>query len=59
MDSCHIGSGTAAVALTVFLSACATYGGYGIVPGQSTAQDVRSIMGAPTDKIGQPDRSET
>jgi hypothetical protein len=32
------------------LSACASFDGRGLVPGQSTVRDVEALMGAPTDK---------
>ena len=36
------------------LSACASYDGRGLVPGQSTASDVEQLMGLPAEKIGEP-----
>jgi len=35
------------VLLALFLAACASYGGYGLQPGTSTADDVRRVMGPP------------
>jgi hypothetical protein len=39
--------------LALGLSACASYDGRGLVPGQSTAADVETLMGAPTERIAQ------
>lgn len=33
------------------LAGCASYDGRGLVPGQSREDDVRSLMGAPTEKV--------
>jgi outer membrane protein assembly factor BamE (lipoprotein component of BamABCDE complex) len=37
--------------MVALLTACASYDGRGLVPGQSRAEDVQSLMGAPTAKV--------
>jgi hypothetical protein len=37
--------------LAACLCACASYDGRGLVPGQSTAQDVERLMGRPAEKV--------
>jgi hypothetical protein len=39
-----------ALALVALAAACASFGGRGLVPGQSTAAEVESVMGAAADK---------
>jgi len=39
------------VAIVALLAGCASYDGRGLVPNQSRAEDVQSLMGAPTEKI--------
>lgn len=39
--------------LALCLSACASYDGRGLVPGQATAADLEALMGAPTERIAQ------
>jgi hypothetical protein len=40
-----------AALLVLLLSGCASFDGRGLVAGQSTAQDVEALMGAPTERI--------
>lgn len=35
----------------LLLAGCASYGGRGLVPGQSTANDVQALMGAPAERL--------
>ena len=35
----------------LLLSSCASYSGRGLVPGQSSAKDVETVMGAPKERI--------
>ena len=37
--------------MAVLFTGCASYDGRGLVPGQSRADDVQALMGAPTEKI--------
>ena len=39
------------VAIVAVLAGCASYDGRGLVPGQSRAEDVQTVMGTPTEKI--------
>ncbi len=39
----------------LFLSGCASFGGAGLVPGQSTAKDVEAVMGVPAERVRLPD----
>lgn len=39
-----------ALAIVVLAAGCASFGGRGLVPGQSSAADVESVMGAAADK---------
>jgi hypothetical protein len=38
----------------VLLQGCASYDGRGLVPGQSRAEDVQSLMGVPSEKLAAP-----
>ena len=40
----------AALGLAILLAGCASFDGRGLMPGQSTAADVESVMGAPAEK---------
>lgn len=42
------------LAIAALLAGCASYDGRGLVPGQSRAEDVQSLMGTPTEKIAAP-----
>jgi len=39
------------LAIVLLLAGCASYDGRGLVPGQSRAEDVQSLMGTPSEKI--------
>lgn len=39
------------LAAVVLLGGCASFGGHGLVPGQSRQADVEAAMGAPTDRL--------
>src|SRR5690348_7538324 len=42
------------LAAAIVLSACASYSGYGLHPGSSTADDVRRTMGRPAVELEEP-----
>lgn len=42
------------LAIAALLGGCASYDGRGLVPGQSRAEDVQSVMGMPTEKLAVP-----
>ncbi len=39
------------IAIAALLGGCASFGGRGLVPGQSTSKDVEAAMGVPADRI--------
>ena len=49
---------TLAALLAICLAGCATYSGSGLVPGQSTVQDVEAVMGEPALVRDAPDGSQ-
>jgi hypothetical protein len=51
MDTIKATRTWASCAAAALLCACASYGGSGLIPGQSTAAEVETLMGAPADKL--------